>query len=380
MTVRRPLSVFGLVAFAAAFATACSRAPASDAAASTPAAAGLAPGEVQLEPPEMQSISVDTVRSRSRRVVATLPAQLFLDEDHTVRVLSPVSGRIVSLDARPGDLVTAGQALVHITSSDLAQAASDQQKAEASTRQSAAALIRAESLYAHQVIALKDLQTAEADAASDRAEATRAAQRVAQLGQAGRDGTGDFVLRAPIAGEIVDRQANPGMEVSADANGPLFTISHLETLWVTASAYQQNLSQVHRGQHLTFTTSAMPDKRYDAVVTYVGGTLDSTTRTAVVRATLANPGRELRAQIFGEVRLYAPDSSGVPAVPVTALVTAGDETIVFVQTAPNRFMRRAVVVADDDGDMASISDGIRPGERVVTRGSILLQGRLTQGS
>lgn len=346
-----------------------------------PAVPILAPGEVQLEPPEMQSITVDTVRVRTQHVVATLPAQLLLNEDKTVRVLPPVTGRIRVLDAKPGDVVVAGQALAHIVSSDLAQAASDKAKAEAATMQSSSALVRAESLYAHKVIALKDLQQAQADAASDRAEAERASQRVQQLGAAGGGAsTGDFVLRAPIGGEVVDRQANPGQEVSADAGNPLFTISSLETLWVTANAYEQNLTQVHKGQHLVFTTAAMPDHRYDAVVTYIGGALDSTTRTATVRAVLANPGRLLRAETFGDARLYAPDSTHVPAIPVTALVTSGPETVVFVQTAPYHFARRPVVVGDDDGDQASITDGLKAGDLIVTRGSILLQGRLSQGS
>jgi cobalt-zinc-cadmium efflux system membrane fusion protein len=340
----------------------------------------LPAGTVQLEPPEMSALSIDTVRERKQRVVATLPAQLLLDEDKTVRVLSPVSGRVRSLDARPGDDVSEGQSLLHIVSSDLAQAQSDKAKGDAASLASTAQLVRSESLYVHKVIALKDLEDARAQAAQDRAEAERAAQRVRQLAGGQSSDPGDFVLRSPIAGEVVDRQANPGQEVSADAGNPLFTISGLETLWVTAQAYEQNLTHVHRGQHLVFTTAAMPDHRYDAVVTYVGGALDSTTRTAIVRATLANPGRVLKAATFGDVRLYAPDSSHVVAVPVTALVTSGQQTVVFVQTGPTRFLRTPVTVGEDDGEMASITDGLKAGDLVVSRGSILLQGRLTTGS
>ena len=358
---------------------ACNKGASAD---TPPANAGpqLPPGTVQLEPPEMQALSIDTVRERKQRVVAMLPAQLLLDEDKTVRVLSPVTGRVRTLDARPGDEVSAGQPLLHIVSSDLAQAQSDKAKADAASLASTAQLVRSESLYVHKVIALKDLEDARAQAAQDRAEAERAAQRVRQLagGQSGEPG--EFVLRSPIAGEVVDRQANPGEEVSADAGNPLFTISGLETLWVTAQAYEQNLTHVHRGQHLVFTTGAMPDHRYDAVVTYVGGALDSTTRTAIVRATLANPGRVLKAATFGDVRLYAPDTSHVVAVPVTALVTSGQQTVVFVQTGPTRFLRTPVTVGDDDGEMASITDGLKAGDLVVSRGSILLQGRLTTGS
>jgi cobalt-zinc-cadmium efflux system membrane fusion protein len=343
----------------------------------------LPPGTVQLEPPEMAALSIDTVRERKQRVVATLPAQLLLDEDKTVRVLSPVTGRVRTLDARPGDDISAGQPLLHIVSSDLAQAQSDKLKADAASLQSTTQLVRSESLYVHKVIALKDLEDARAQAAQGRAEAERAGQRVRQLagGQGNEQSApGDFVLRSPIAGEVVDRQANPGEEVSADAGNPLFTISALETLWVTAQAYEQNLTHVHRGQHLVFTTAAMPDHRYDAVVTYVGGALDSTTRTAIVRATLSNPGRVLKAATFGDVRLYAPDTSHVVAVPVTALVTSGQQTVVFVQTGPTRFLRTPVSVGDDDGEMASITDGLKAGELVVSRGSILLQGRLSTGS
>jgi membrane fusion protein, heavy metal efflux system len=343
-------------------------------------APALPPGTVQLEPPEMSSLSIDTARERKERVVATLPAQLLLDEDKTVRVLSPVTGRVRTLDARPGDEVTAGQALLHIVSSDLAQAQSDKAKADAASLQSTTQLVRSESLYVHKVIALKDLEDARSQAAQDRAESERAGQRVRQLAGGQTSESGDFVLRSPIAGEVVDRQANPGQEVSADAGNPLFTISGLETLWVTAQAYEQNLTHVHRGQHLIFTTAAMPDHRYDAVVTYVGGALDSTTRTAIVRAVLANPGRMLKAETFGDVRIYGSDTSHAVGVPVTALVTSGSQTCVFVQTGPYRFERRPVVVGDDDGEVASVSEGVKPGEAVVSRGSILLLGRLTQGS
>jgi membrane fusion protein, heavy metal efflux system len=367
------------LAFALAIPVACNKGASAD---TPPAGAGpqLPPGTVQLEPPEMSALSIDTVRERKQRVVATLPAQLLLDEDKTVRVLSPVTGRVSTLDARPGDQVNAGQALLHIVSSDLAQAQSDKVKADAASLASTTQLVRSESLYVHKVIALKDLEDARAQAAQDRAEAERATQRMRQLAGGQTGASGDFVLRSPIGGEVVDRQANPGQEVSADAGNPLFTISSLETLWVTAQAYEQNLMHVHRGQHLVFMTAAMPDHRYDAVVFYVGGALDATTRTAVVRATLVNPGRALKAETFGDVRIYGADSSHAVAVPVTALVTSGSQTCVFVQTGPYRFERRPVVVGDDDGDVASVSEGVKPGEAVVSRGSILLLGRLTQGS
>jgi membrane fusion protein, heavy metal efflux system len=337
-------------------------------------------GEVWIKPgsPQLASITVDTVRARRERVVAVLPAQLVLDEDHTVRVTSPVAGRLRSLDAAAGDRVEAGQALAHLSSSDAAQAQSDLAKAEAALAQVAAALTRAQDLYANPVVALRDLQQAQSDEAQARAERDRAAQRVQQLGAAGAVGQ-EFVLRSPLAGEVVDRSANPGSEVRPDNPQPLFTISALDTLWLTASVYERDLASVRRGERVAFTTDAAPGRQFSATISYVSDVLSADSRTALLRAVLPNRDRLLKTQVFGQVQVMAPDTGRLPVVPSRALLTRGSETIVFVQLAPGRFAERVVRTADDDGETAAVVSGLHPGELVVTRGSIFLQAEAQQG-
>ncbi|MFI5207844.1 MAG: efflux RND transporter periplasmic adaptor subunit [Gemmatimonadales bacterium] len=336
------------------------------------------PGEVRLPPdsPKLASISVDTVRARREKVVVVLPAQLVLDEDHTVRVTSPVLGRVRSIDAAPGDHVEAGRALAHIASSDVAQAQSDLQRAEAALTTASTSLVRARDLFAHQVIAQRELQQAVNDSAQARAERDRAQARVQQLGASPSVGQ-DYVLRAPIAGDVVDRTLNPGMEVRPDLAVPLFTVSSLDTLWLVASVYERDLAAVRRGEHVLFTTEALPGRVVSARVSYVSSALDPVTRTATLRALVSNGDRALHPSTFGDVKVVAPDSSGVPVVPILALVTHGAETVVFVQTAPGRFSMRPVQVTDDDGQTAVVVSGLRPGEVVVTRGSLLLSAEAT---
>ena len=331
------------------------------------------PGEVWLPPgsPKLASISVDTVRARGEKVVVVLPAQLALDEDHTVRVASPVSGRVRTLDAAPGDRVAAGGALAHIVSSDVAQAQSDLQRASATLTTALTSLARARDLFAHHIIAQRDLQQALNDSAQARAERDRAQARVQQLGT-GPDVGEEYVLRAPIGGDVVDRVANPGMEVRPDLPAPLFTVSRLDTLWLTASVYERDLNTVRRGQCVLFTTEALPDRTIAARIVHVSSALDPVTRTATLRALVPNASRALHPLMFGEVRIIAPDSSGLPVVPTLALVTQGDATVVFVQTGPGRFALRPVHVTNDDGQTAVVIDGLRPGEVIVTRGSLLL--------
>ena len=375
-------SVSALVPAAMVLQTAC--APLTeDAQAAGHGAAGASAAEAQgialpKDSPKWRWLSIEPARTREEKLVAVLPAQVSMDEDHSVRVASPVTGRIVRLDVQPGDHVAAGQALAHLTSSDVGQAQSDVAKAEALELQSQASLARAHELWAHQVIAQKELEQAEADAAQARAEASRARARAKALGTTSRVDQ-EFVLRAPIAGEVLERNANPGAEVRPDASGPLFVISDRRRVWITAELYPRDLARVHLGDRVRFTTEAAPGRTFDARVTYVSGGLDPQTRTATMRASLENADGVLRAQTPGSVRLYAAGPDPAPVVPTAALITNGGATEVIVQGRDGRFRRRAVLVGEDDGEQSVLTAGLSPGERVVTRGSLLLAAELAKG-
>jgi cobalt-zinc-cadmium efflux system membrane fusion protein len=364
----RPLCV-ALTGGSIALLAACKGAPSADSA--TPP---RNPDEVSLgaTSPKLAYIGTDTVAVRRERTVAVLPAQLVLDETHTVRVASPLTGRAESVAVQPGDVVQRGAPLAQLASGDLAQIRADLAKARAALDQTTANLVRTQDLYDHHVAAGKDLEQAKNDDAQARAEEIRAEARVRSLGDQAADIGGTFVLRAPISGVIIDRQLNAGTEVRPDATSPLFVISALDTLWLVANVYQRDLAMVHQGSRLEFTTDAAPGKQFTATVTYVSNDLDPLTRTATVRASMPNPGRILRAQTSGEARLLAPVAEPLIVVPSAALVTRGDESVVFVELQRGRYARRVVTITDDDGKFATIGSGLQPGDRVVTTGTLLL--------
>lgn len=332
-------------------------------------------GEVRMAPdsPKRVSIGVDSASVSVERAIATLPAQVVPDEGHTVRVVSPVAGRIVTLDAQPGDHVNAGQALARIRSADAAQATSEAAKALAAWTTARATLRRAQDLFDHKVIAARELEQARNDEAQAHADVGRTSARARQLGISGAGVSDDYVLRAPMRGVVIDRTANPGAEVRPDNGQALFTISSLDSVWLTVSVPQRDLSQVHRGARLRFITEAAPGRVFDARVSFVSDALDPVSRTATARAVLANPGGALRLQTTGEAQLLITDNTAAAvAVPTRSLVTHGSDTVVFVEVSRGRFVRRIVIVRDDDGRTATISAGLAPGERVVTTGSLLL--------
>jgi cobalt-zinc-cadmium efflux system membrane fusion protein len=331
-------------------------------------------GEVQIpaSSPKRSSIGIEPARAATERVIATLPAVVVPDEGHTVRVSSPVTGRILSLDVRPGDRVQTGQPLAHVRSADAVQATSDAAKALAAWNMARAALTRTTDLYEHKVIAARELEQARSDESQTRAEYERSLARARQLGMATTGVSDVYVLRAPMDGVVVERAANPGAEVRPDNAQPLFVISALNAVWLAVSVPQRDLALVHRGALLRFRTEGAPGRTFDARVSFVSDALDPVSRTATVRAVVANPGGVLRVQATGEAQVVVVESSDAVAVPTRALVTHGAQTTVFVEASPGRFVRRVVSVRDDDGTTATIGAGLTVGERVVTTGSLLL--------
>ncbi len=329
--------------------------------------------------PKLSALRIDTVFARHERVLATLPAHVSPDENHTARVLSPVTGRITELLVQAGDRVVAGQALARLISADAGQASSDLDKSRAVVAVVDAALARANDLYTNHVIALRELEQARSDAAQAHAEEGRARDRVSQLGLQRTGASTEFVLRAPIAGIVVERTVNPGAEVRPDAALPLFTISSLQQVWLTTRIFQRDWSNVRNGVRLIFTTDAVPGREFEGRISFVAATLDPVTRTGLARAVLSNADGALRPEMFGEARLLAVDSSATPVIATRALITHGAETVVYVERTAGVFVRRVVRVGDDDGKWATISTGLRVGERVVTDGSILLDAEANHG-
>ena len=319
---------------------------------------------------------VDTARVVHSRVIATLPALVVANEDHTVRVATPVTGRIVALLAQAGDHVSAGQPLARIRSGDIAQVTSEVEKARTAERSAVLNLARSTDLYEHKLIASREIEQARSDADQARAELARASRRAAQLGISGQGIEGDYLLRAPVSGVVIERLANPGLEVRPDNGVALFTVSSLSSLWLAVNVPQRDLAVVHRGARLHFVTDAVPGRAFDARVRFVSDALDPTSRSATARAVIENADGALRVQTSGEAQLIVEDTASSVAIATRAVVTHGDQSVVFVLTAPGTFERRVVTVRDDDGTISTLSAGLAAGERVVTTGSLLLSGEM----
>src|SRR5207302_10647907 len=88
-----------------------------------------------------------------------------------------------------------------------------------------------------------------------------------------------IVLRAPIVGTIVDRKVGLGQYIKPDSPDPLYLISDLSTVWVTADVYENDLSRIHVGAPVQIRVTAYPDREFPARISAINPTVDPSTRT-----------------------------------------------------------------------------------------------------
>jgi membrane fusion protein, heavy metal efflux system len=360
----------------------CSKAPP---AAPEPPAARIEGEKVIYPPdaPQLAYLKVDAAQPR-HFALTHLTGRLYLADDATVRIFTPVAGQVTKVDADVGQDVAAGAPLAEITSPDYGQALADARAGEANFTAADRALARARDLFDHGAAARKDVEAAEAAYGAAQAERDRAASRL-KLYHGSETGNADvYMLRSPVAGVVVEMNINRGQEVRADqmlANAtnlfaPLFVVSDPTRLWVQVDASEADLHDVERGQRLDVVSNAFPGKVFRGSVSNIAPELDPSTRTVRIRGVVENPNRLLKAEMYVTVDVVRDESRVAQAgveVPSKAIFTIDQKSYLFVELAPGQFERREVTTGTEKDGTVPISVGIAAGQRVVTEGSLLLE-------
>ena len=208
-------------------------------------------------------------------------------------------------------------------------------------------------------------------AAEGGAGAAGAARSV--LGTGGGAASGNaFVLRAPIAGRVAEVFAALG--ASYDEGAPLFRIVRTDRVELQAQIPppMRRCARTSTAWRSRFPGRAEPivlepDHVHDA------GVIDPKTRALPVQIEVENRGGQLLIGQTGTAVIYTGGTQRVPVVPREAVLMEAGRPYVFVQVGGESFARRFVDVASRDGDLVGIRSGIKPGERVVTRGAYEIQ-------
>jgi cobalt-zinc-cadmium efflux system membrane fusion protein len=294
------------------------------------------------------------------------------DPARTVKVLTPVTGRVTDLKVQLGARVAKGQELAVIDSGDLAQAYSDDEKARAQVKLTKQGLDRMLLLEKTSAAAVKDREQAQSDYAQAQSEFARSEFRLRSIGVSfeQKDESRLLSLKAPVSGSIIDLQIAPGAVVN-DATAAVMTIANLDTIWVTANVPEKDTMLVTTDQAVEVSFPAYPGQTFSGTVLFVSDVLEPDTRRTKVRIAFDNPNKAFKPGMFATAGFIAPAISRL-VVPTSALLMTNDTTSVFVEVADWAFERRNVEIAYQEGATAIIKSGLGPGDRMVVKGGVRL--------
>ncbi|HEX8468237.1 MAG TPA: efflux RND transporter periplasmic adaptor subunit [Allosphingosinicella sp.] len=319
-----------------------------------------AAGEAKAGAPQAPSVSV--IVPGRQQVARTISATgtLAARRDMPVGVAGE-GGMIARVLVEPGQWVGAGQTLAvierSVQSQEAQQLAASIEVARADARLAQQELQRAQTLVSRGFVSKADVERriATRDAANAR---VRVAQ--AQLG-ASRARIGRLDIRAPAAGLVLDRKAEPGQIVSG-GSGALFRIAQGGQMELMARLPQTDLATLSVGVPVTVTPVGS-SQSYQGSVWQISPVIDPQTRQGVARISIPY-NRELRPGGFASAAIQA-GATVAPLLPESAVLTDDAGTYVLIVTPNNTVERRPIRIGSVTDKGVVVAEGLNGDERVV---------------
>lgn len=276
-----------------------------------------------------------------------------------VTVTAPVTERITRLGFSDGDYVRSGQVLAVLAQG---QETASLASASARAREAEQQLARIAALRERGFATKSSLDAQMATVAATRAGASEARAVIA-----------DRVVRAPFSGFVSLRRISVGAVVSAGTE--IATISDSSVIKLDFSVPETLLSAVRVGQPILARAAAFPETPVGGSISAVDAVIDPATRAVMVRALIPNRSGRLKPGMLMSVTLQSRVRSAV-AVPELALVREGDGRFVYTVDKEGKAKRVTVSVGGRDGNLIEVTQGLTPGDKIVTEGVV----KLTDGA
>jgi cobalt-zinc-cadmium efflux system membrane fusion protein len=316
----------------------------------------------------LDSLLIDTVQEASARSQLTLTGSIAPDETKMVKIFPLVSGVAADVKVQLGDVVRKGQTLAVLKSPEMAGYTKDYVSAEADLRNTRRILESEQEMYKGGLASQKDVEQARSDYQKAEAENKRAAAVIS----INKSNNNDYEIRSPLSGYVVEKNLTNSTRVRADNSQNLFTVADLSTVYVLANVYESDIAKIQTGDAVKITTLSYPNKSFDGHIDKIDNMLDPDNKAMHARIKITNPGNLLKPGMFANILINAKSGENLPFVNANAIVFNNDKNYVIVIDNQTKVHIQPITVAKTVNDRAYISDGLRPGDRIVASRQVYL--------
>jgi len=386
--------------------------------AATSSGDGLNELSVQIEPAQRRLANIQTIEVKSEPVFATIKTvgAIAIDESRMATIASYIDGRIERLFADyTGVSVAKGDHLAVIYSPELFSAQVEYLENRKALADSSTGLTAVRQAQQQFVINAR-LKLQELGLTEDQIRTLETSSKADSR----------QTIYSPQGGTVIEKLAVEGGYVKAGQ--PIYRIADLTTVWLKVELFPEDAARIRFGQLVEARLTSIPDQIFRGRVAFIDPTVNEKKRSVGVRVEFLNEDGQLRPGDYADAKIFVPvgqqgevydaelagkwispmhpqiirDAPGPcpicgmdlvstskfgyaaeqieqPSsmyVPRPALLMAGEDSVVYVETDSNRFEIRPVTLGPLLQDRAIIIDGLQPGEKVATSGNFLIDSQM----
>jgi cobalt-zinc-cadmium efflux system membrane fusion protein len=321
----------------------------------------------------LKTIEIDTVTTSKVLNSLNLTGKVDFNEDQVIKIFPPISGLVSDIKVMLGDYVKKGQTLAEIKSVEMAGYSNDFSMAKSNLEIAKKTLDATNDMYKSGLASQRDQLTAQENY-NQALSSLQKAERVLTLN--GGSLNGDYTVKSPIDGFVVEKQVNNNMIIRTDNATGLFTISDLKNVWVMANVYESNIANVKMGDSVQVTTLSYPGKIFQGKVDRIMNVLDPSNKVMKLRIVLPNPGYLLKPEMFASVVVRNTENKKMISIPFRDLIFDHSQYYVLVYKSPSDISIRPVQVMNTVGDCSFISEGLTEGEKLIGTQPLLIYQEL----
>lgn len=304
-------------------------------------------------------LPVETVVALAQRVEDKISSVGSLEPNEMVRVQSEVDGRVVKVGFDEGAPVKQGDVLFQLDDTKLQ---AEVETAEGRFEKARNNLDRARKLLDEHTMSPQEFDDAQAEFKGANGTLALARKRLA-----------DATIRSPLDGFVSERLVSAGQYI--DKGKTLVAVVATDPLKIDFSVPERFLPQLRVGQKVNVRVAAVPGKTFQGEVFFVDPSVESSTRSVKIKATIPNAAGELRPGAFANVELIVGARDNGVVVPEQAIVPAIDKLTVFV-VENGMARRREVTLGTRLPGKVEIVAGVAAGEEVVVAGQQKLSDQM----
>ena len=323
-------------------------------------------GKMMSTPMVMPPTTVSSAVVKEEDWAPTLSAIGSVSAVQGAVVSTELGGVVAEIDFQSGGVAKKGDVLMRLDSS-----AEEAQlhTAEADLELAKANLERERDLAARKVVSKQELDTAQSTFGQK---------------QGAVDNMRSFItkkqVRAPFDGMLGIRQVNVGQMINSGQQ--VVQLTALYPVYVDFSLPEQYLAQLEKGLEVHVRADALPGRDFTGKLTAVNSMVDNVTRNVTAQATLENQDRALRPGMFAKVEVLLPQKSKTLVIPGSAVSYApfGDSVYVIEKKKDEKtgkesqiLRQQFVRVGEARGDFVAVTQGLKPGETIVSTGVFKLR-------